>query len=68
MKTKWKIYVERVYRMDREERLRQAYELVVPDTVINVPLHGEEEFADGNNKDRPVCESIRLTANSGAYD
>ena len=66
MKTTWKIYVERVYRMDREERLRQAYEIVVPETVMNGTVHKEEEAAHGKAKNCPVCESIQQAANSGA--
>ncbi len=66
MKTTWKIHLERVYRMDREERLRQAYEIVVPETVMNVTVHKEEESAHGNEKNRPVCESIQQAANSGS--
>lgn len=33
MKRAWKVHVARVYRMDREGRLRQAYAIVVPESV-----------------------------------
>jgi hypothetical protein len=68
MKKTWKIQVECVYRMDREERLRQAYEIVVPDPIFNVTRHEEEEFAHEKRKDCPICESIQPAAKSGTDD
>jgi hypothetical protein len=68
METTWKIYLEYVYRMDREERLKQAYELVVPDPSFTVGLETEEEPINEKTKNRSVCESIEQTTKSGTYD
>lgn len=57
-----------MYRMDREGRLRQAYEIVVPETVMNLTERKKEESAHGNEEERPVCESVQQSANSSAYD
>jgi hypothetical protein len=68
METTWKIHLEYVYRMDREERLKQAYELAVPDPNFNVELGAEEESSNENPKNRSVCKSIEQTTKSGTYD
>jgi hypothetical protein len=68
MSTTWKIHLEYVYRMDREERVKQAYELVVPETMFNVTLDKEEECNDEKSKNRSVCEGIQHTAKSGTDD
>jgi hypothetical protein len=68
MSATWKIHLEYVYRMDREERLKQAYELVVPETIFNLCLDKEEEVTNEKPKNRAVCESVQQTTKSGTYD
>ena len=68
MSTTWKIHLEYVYRMDREERVKQAYELVVAETMFNVRVDNKEEFTNEKSKNRAVCEGIQHTAKSGTDD
>ena len=50
--------------MDREERLRQAYEIVIPEKVSNVNVKHEEEAVHEEKEYSPVCEGIQQSANS----
>jgi hypothetical protein len=68
METTWKIHLEYVYRMDREERLKQAYGLVVPDTNFNLREDQKQEVSNEQPKNGSVCESVEQTAKSGTYD
>jgi hypothetical protein len=68
MSTTWKIELEYVYRMDREERLKQAYELVVPETMFTVNIDKEEEASHETPKNCSVCESVQHTTKSGTDD
>ena len=64
MRTTWKIHLENVYRIDREERLRHAYEIVVPENVIPVRVKQEGEAIYEEEKHRPVCKSLQQSANA----
>ena len=53
----WGIVIKSVYRRDRDERVKQAYEWVLPDTLISrsVIQQGEEH---GNDQHRALCQGI----------
>ena len=55
----WKIHLESVYRRDREERLKQAYQIIVPETLLNCEPSQKELSGDGERKNRSVRQSIQ---------
>ena len=55
----WKINVESVYRSDREERLKQAYAIVHPETLCNSNPLREEKLSHGKVKNRPLRQSVQ---------
>ena len=55
----WNIHLESVYRRDREERVRQAFEIVAPETLRNCEPPQEELVRHGKRKNRFIRESIQ---------
>ena len=55
----WKIQLECVYRRDRQERLKQAYALVVGESMEITQLCKREEPSHGKNKLSSLCQSIQ---------
>ncbi len=55
----WNIHLESVYRRDREERLKQAYQIIVPETLRNCEPPQEELSSHGERKNRSIRQSIQ---------
>ena len=54
----WKIQLECVYRRDRQERLKQAYALVVCEPTGTIQSCKMEESNHGNHKHSPLRQGI----------
>jgi hypothetical protein len=61
----WKVTTESVYLYGREERLREAYEKVVPEKSISLK---PEENGDEKFENRSVCKGIKQKTSSGEDD
>ena len=55
----WKIQLECVYRRDREERLKQAYALVVCESIGIIQSCKKEEPSHEKNKHSPLRKGIQ---------
>ena len=53
----WEIVVESVYRRDRDDRLKRAYALVLPDIHISRELK-KSGGNNGSNQHRPLRQSL----------
>jgi len=56
---KWNIHLESVYRRDRDERLRQVYEIIAPEKLRNCEPPQEEFSSHGERKNRYIHQSIQ---------
>jgi hypothetical protein len=54
----WEIVMKSVYRRDRDDRLKRAYELVHPDTLIPKAIK-QRGGENGKDEHRPLCSGVK---------
>ena len=54
----WEIVIKSVYRRDRDNRLKRAYELVLPDTLISREIN-QQGGTNGNYHHRALCSGLK---------
>ena len=46
---KWTLHLESVYRSDRDDRIKRAFDLALPQTISNLPLTVAKEIKDNDS-------------------
>lgn len=55
---RWKVQIESVYKMDREERIKQACEIILPEVHTNPDLSVMEGNNHATQKNSPIRKSF----------
>jgi hypothetical protein len=66
-KNLWKVTVQDVYSMDRDERINLVFENLIPEkSICLAPL--ERSLEDEDSTDRAVCPRVKRKASSRGND
>ncbi len=59
---KWKLFLQSVYRSDRDERIKRAYELTLPLLTTESSIAKQEIHDEQQSTNRHLCSRLKRQA------